>query len=79
MGGTNDDYCSIYAKRQFPIIISLFIVVPLSMLRNIDSLRYTSAVAVMAITYLTLIVVIKSGESIRDSENSLPSSSYYCR
>jgi hypothetical protein len=68
MGGTNDDYCSVYARRQFPIVISLLVIVPLSMLRNIDSLKYTSAVAVIAIMYLLFVVVIKSGESIRDSE-----------
>eukprot|EP00035_Acanthoeca_spectabilis_P025306 m.457829 g.457829 ORF g.457829 m.457829 type:complete len:484 (+) comp21356_c0_seq1:80-1531(+) len=68
MGGTNDDYCSIYARRQFPITVSLLIVVPLTMLRNIDSLRYTSGIAVCAVLYLLMVVVFKSGESI--SENS---------
>mmetsp|Transcript_19423 Transcript_19423/g.57795 ORF Transcript_19423/g.57795 Transcript_19423/m.57795 type:complete len:387 (+) Transcript_19423:369-1529(+) len=68
MGGTNDDYCSFYARRQFPIICSLGIVVPLSMLRNIDSLRYTSGIAVASVLYLLLVVVYKSGESI--SENA---------
>jgi uncharacterized Tic20 family protein len=67
MGGTNDDYCSMYARRQFPITCALFIVIPLSMLRNIDSLRYTSGVAVAAVIYLLLVVVYKSGESIDKS------------
>eukprot|EP00038_Savillea_parva_P001843 m.107828 g.107828 ORF g.107828 m.107828 type:complete len:482 (-) comp10635_c0_seq4:78-1523(-) len=64
LGGDNDAYCSLYAERQFPIACSLPILIPLCMLRNIDSLRYTSAVAVFSVLYLVLIVVYKSGESI---------------
>lgn len=76
MGGTNDDYCSIYARRQFPITVSLLIVVPLTMLRNIDSLRYTSGIAVCAVLYLLMVVVFKSGESISESQSLIPAQPY---
>eukprot|EP00040_Diaphanoeca_grandis_P023662 m.128999 g.128999 ORF g.128999 m.128999 type:complete len:505 (+) comp29370_c0_seq3:100-1614(+) len=64
MGGTNDAYCSQYAARQFPITLALFFVIPLSILRNIDSLRYTSILAVVSVLYLLAVVVYKSGQKI---------------
>lgn len=66
MGGTNDDYCDFWAQRQVPITAALLLVVPLCILRNIDSLQYTSILAVVSIGYLTTIVVVKSGQSFND-------------
>ena len=63
MGGTNDDYCDFWSQRRVPITAALGAVVPLSVLRNIDSLQYTSILAVIAVLYLTIIVVVKSGQS----------------
>lgn len=42
MGGSDKDYCSIYADRRFSISLSLLVVFPLSCLKHLDSLRYTS-------------------------------------
>jgi hypothetical protein len=69
MGGTNDAYCSQYAARQFPITLALFFVIPLSILRNIDSLRYTSILAVVSVLYLLVVVVYKSGQKIVEGDN----------
>jgi len=66
MGGTNDDYCSLFSARQFPITLALFVVIPLSCLRNIDSLSYTSLLAVASVLYLLVVVVYKSGQSMLD-------------
>lgn len=62
LGGDNNDYCGFWAQRQVPITAALGVVMPLSVLRNIDSLRYTSLLAVAAVLYLTCVVVVKSGQ-----------------
>ncbi|OWB58284.1 hypothetical protein B5S28_g4296 [[Candida] boidinii] len=48
-----------YSKEQLRLIyilLSVFIVVPLCYLKNLDSLKYTSIIALLAILYLTLFV-----------------------
>jgi amino acid permease len=44
--------------RHFWITVFMFVVIPLSFLRRLDSLKYTSFVALVSIAYLVLIVVI---------------------
>lgn len=56
MGGTNEDFCSVWADRRVFITCALGVVFPLSLIRNIDSLKFTSLFALLAITYLTIIV-----------------------
>lgn len=43
--------------RTFWILISGFICIPLSFLKNLDSLKYTSILGLVAIFYLTLLVI----------------------
>ncbi|EGD77691.1 hypothetical protein PTSG_12795 [Salpingoeca rosetta] len=64
MGGTNEDFCSIYADRRFSISLSLLVVCPLCMFKHIDSLRYVSYLAIAMVSYLLVIVVVRSGESL---------------
>ncbi|OUM54656.1 hypothetical protein BVG19_g4074 [[Candida] boidinii] len=48
-----------YSKEELRLIyilLSVFIVVPLCYLKNLDSLKYTSIIALLAILYLTLFV-----------------------
>ncbi|KAJ1655285.1 hypothetical protein IWQ61_004937 [Dispira simplex] len=49
---------SVLTNRRFWITLSMAVVGPLSFLRKLDSLRYTSMVALLALFYLVLIVVI---------------------
>lgn len=44
--------------RTFWILISTVIIVPLSCLKNLDSLKYTSILGLVAIGYLSLIVIL---------------------
>ena len=39
MGDTNEAYCNFLANRRFPILLSLIVVVPLAMLKNINRWR----------------------------------------
>lgn len=44
--------------RTFWILMSTIIIVPLSFLKNLDSLKYTSILGLVAIGYLSLIVIL---------------------
>lgn len=44
-------------KRQFWVAVAMAVVGPLSFLRKLDSLKYTSVVALVSVGYLVLIVV----------------------
>lgn len=48
---------SIAATRSFWIFLSLLVVGPLSFLKHLDSLKYTSVVALVAVGYLVIIVI----------------------
>ncbi|CDO55097.1 similar to Saccharomyces cerevisiae YER119C AVT6 Vacuolar aspartate and glutamate exporter [Geotrichum candidum] len=48
---------SVAATRSFWILISFFIVGPLSFLKHLDSLKYTSVIALVAVGYLVVIVI----------------------
>eukprot|EP00056_Hartaetosiga_gracilis_P004389 m.74606 g.74606 ORF g.74606 m.74606 type:complete len:240 (+) comp11813_c0_seq2:110-829(+) len=50
MGGTNDDFCSVYADRRLSIAACLVVVCPLCMLKHLNSLKYVS--------YLVLVRVL---------------------
>ena len=52
MGGTSADMCSVFANRRFSMTLALMVVCPLSMLQNIDSLKYTSYAAIGSIMYV---------------------------
>ncbi|KAJ1983673.1 hypothetical protein H4R34_001144 [Dimargaris verticillata] len=51
-------YMHVLTDRRFWITLSMTVVAPLSFLRKLDSLRYTSMVALLAIVYLVVIVVV---------------------
>lgn len=44
--------------RTFWILVSAVITIPLSMLKNLDSLKYTSILGLVAIAYMSLLVII---------------------
>lgn len=44
-------------SRQFWVTLFMFILIPLCFMRKLDSLKYTSVIALVAIGYLTLLVV----------------------
>eukprot|EP00729_Bicosta_minor_P017970 gene17970-35255_t len=67
MGGTNEDFCSVWADRRIAMTAALAIVCPLSVMKNIDSLKYTSFFAIVAIAYLTIVVVVRSGEGMKEA------------
>ncbi|KAJ3000232.1 hypothetical protein HDV02_000145 [Globomyces sp. JEL0801] len=48
---------SLWRSRDMWITACMFIIAPFAFLRRLDSLRYTSAVALMAVVYLLLVVV----------------------
>ncbi|CAG8605924.1 4742_t:CDS:2 [Ambispora leptoticha] len=54
LGG--DEY-SIFLDRRLWITLSMIVIVPLAFLKRLDSLRYTSLLGVIAVIYLSFIVV----------------------
>ncbi|RHZ72495.1 hypothetical protein Glove_242g65 [Diversispora epigaea] len=48
---------TIFLDRRFWITLSMFIIVPLSFLKRLDSLRHTSLIALFAVIYLMFIVI----------------------
>lgn len=59
-----DDY------RSYVILISLLVLIPLSSLKNMESLKYTSVLAMVSICYLWGLVMYRGGESLsKDSFN----------
>ncbi len=64
MGGTRENFCSLYADRRFSISLSLLVVGPLSLVRHIDSLKYTSYLAILFMAYLVIVVVVRSGTRV---------------
>ena len=54
MGVTNNPYASLTVADWFYLRL---IVIPLSFLRRLDSLKYTSVVALISIGYLVILVV----------------------
>ncbi|CAG8484238.1 12582_t:CDS:2, partial [Ambispora gerdemannii] len=48
---------SIFLDRRFWITVFMIIVVPLAFLKRLDSLRYTSLIAIFAVFYLVFIVI----------------------
>ena len=59
---------SFLIDRQFWITAFMLIVIPLSFLRRLDSLKYTSVIALFSITYLVILVVAHyiKGDTIAD-------------
>ncbi|KAI4931117.1 hypothetical protein J4E85_003706 [Alternaria conjuncta] len=57
--------------RQFWITAFMLIVIPLSFLRRLDSLKYTSVIALFSIAYLVILVVAHflKGDTIADRGN----------
>lgn len=55
---TSVPYVNLEYYKQFWIIISAFLCVPLSLLKNLDSLKYTSVLGLVAIGYMALLVVV---------------------
>ncbi|KAL6948748.1 hypothetical protein ACO0QE_001221 [Hanseniaspora vineae] len=45
--------------REFWIYLSLVIIVPLCLLKNLDSLRYSSMLGLLAIAYIVLFIIIR--------------------
>jgi amino acid permease len=62
------DDISFLVDRQFWITAFMLIVIPLSFLRRLDSLKYTSIVALFSIAYLVILVVAHyiKGDTIAD-------------
>ncbi|KAF2085467.1 hypothetical protein K490DRAFT_46448 [Saccharata proteae CBS 121410] len=56
------------ADRQFWITAFMLIVIPLSFLRRLDSLKYTSVVALISISYLVILVLAHfiKGDTLED-------------
>lgn len=55
---TSVPYVSLEHYKQFWILASAFLCVPLSCLKNLDSLKYTSVLGLTAIGYMALLVVV---------------------
>ena len=49
--------CNIHTPRSMLIWIGRLIVIPLSFLRRLDSLKYTSVIALISIGYLVILVI----------------------
>jgi len=55
--GWNPHTVGIFADRRFWITLGMLVVGPLSFLRKLNSLRYTSVIALSAVVYLIVVVV----------------------
>ncbi|OZJ04443.1 hypothetical protein BZG36_02797 [Bifiguratus adelaidae] len=56
--GISDEYMPVFVSRRFWITLSMVaFIAPLSFLRRLDSLRYTSVIALFAVFYLSCIVI----------------------
>ncbi|KAF8463824.1 transmembrane amino acid transporter protein-domain-containing protein [Kalaharituber pfeilii] len=62
------DASGVWLERQFWITAFMLIVIPLSFLRRLDSLKYTSFIALVSIGYLVIIVLAHflMGDTIQD-------------
>jgi len=56
------DDISFLVDRHFWITVFMLVVIPLSFLRRLDSLKYTSVVALVSISYLVVLVVYHFGK-----------------
>ncbi|KAF8457496.1 transmembrane amino acid transporter protein-domain-containing protein [Terfezia claveryi] len=68
VGGLVEDAGGVWVDRQFWVTVFMLIVIPLSFLRRLDSLKYTSFIALVSIGYLVIIVVghFLKGDTIPD-------------
>lgn len=57
INGEADEMASFLISRRFWITAFMLIVIPLAFLRRLDSLKYTSVVALVSISYLVVLVV----------------------
>lgn len=57
--------------RNFWITAFMFIIIPLSFLRRLDSLKYTSLIALVSIGYLIILVVYHFGTDIVDNRGEV--------
>eukprot|EP01060_Flectonema_neradi_P038924 TRINITY_DN8339_c0_g2_i1.p1 TRINITY_DN8339_c0_g2~~TRINITY_DN8339_c0_g2_i1.p1 ORF type:complete len:530 (+),score=82.48 TRINITY_DN8339_c0_g2_i1:23-1591(+) len=62
LGDDPEAYCSWWAKRSTPMLFALGIEAALCVMPSFTALRYVSFVAVASMIYLTVIVVIRSGQ-----------------
>ena len=63
LGDDPSAYCSWWAKRSTPMLFALGIETGLCIMPSFTALRYVSFVAVASMIYLTVIVVIRSGQT----------------
>eukprot|EP00665_Eupelagonemidae_sp_cell47_P008058 gene8058-817_t len=66
MGDTPDAYCDFWAKRETPIYFALVLQCALCAAPTLHALRHVSLLAVACMLYLTVIVVVRSGERWTD-------------
>lgn len=61
----------IFGSRQFWISLSMTLIIPLSFLRRLDSLKYTSCAALFGILYLVVLVVFSYfSKTVQKTSNS---------
>ena len=54
-----DGSCAYLSDREFWIGLSLIFVVPLSYLKNLDSLKFTSGLCMLFVFYITVVIVLQ--------------------
>ncbi|KAJ9461356.1 Vacuolar amino acid transporter 2 [Diplonema papillatum] len=62
IGDEPADYCNAWTQREVPIYFSLALEFLLCIMPTLNALRHVSMLAVVSMLYLTVIVVVKSGE-----------------
>ena len=68
-------FLKMLVDRHFWILLSLLIILPLCLLRRLDSLRFTSVVALIAMSYLIFLVLwyfIKSHKTLHQIDMTPP-------
>lgn len=66
--GTDETQAPFLTDRHFWITVFMLVVIPLSFLRRLDSLKYTSLVALVSIGYLVILVIyhFAKGDTMAD-------------
>jgi len=67
-----DDSDSVLLNRNLWIGLSFVIIGPLAFLRTLDSLRFTSAVALVAVAYLFALIVAQYGLAVAGNTQAPP-------
>ncbi len=72
-GGTEPDTLAFLQERGFWVTAAMLVTIPLSFLRRLDSLKYTSIVALGSVAYLVLLVAVHyvRGDTVREGGISI--------